>query len=822
MQLRRISFVISILLGLGSALPSVAQGLPQISGILTPAQKPAQSPAPTSGVSGVLADVLKEAGKTGTTVIVVDGSGGTAASNTATDGAKTRAENSILPPNMSPMMTFQHSVMNFRHTLRDRLSAMPGSLQMVATTLRAASPDGQIATFGWALLLLLACFSLGYIMEREVYGKRIARYFIVPLIKPHPQGYTEKLPFLVIRFFAGVIGIGVSLLTAYGVGLWLFGWPDNAPMQFTLTMIFLAYGGSRLVILIWRMVLAPYISQYRIPHFSDRDAQKLYYWISTLAMVDLWSLIFTSWIKELGLNYDVFALMGTLSSLVLALLNITMVLANGRAISRAMCKGLSGSLPLQDATVDANLVANPIAIPSGTLSPSLGASFISRVWAPIVIFYVIFVWFKLTYDLVLERPTPVPLIAGAYAIVISMLVVYAIINFLIERGFERARVIREMNRSIESGSDGSEVVVLPPIRALHRMHSFEDLAHRVSGILALVAGLWAGIEIWGGRSQMVSDSLYSESVSLITILFMAYIVYHAFRIWIDNKIADEQGDVVVSEAEIGDEGGVATASRLSTLLPLFRVLVLSVLIVTFAMIILLQLGINVTPLFTGAGVVGLAIGFGAQSLIKDIFSGAFFLIDDAFRKGEYVDTGMVKGTVEKISLRSFQLRHHRGPLNTIPFGAIQHLTNYSRDWAIMKLPLRVTYDTDPEKVRRLIKNLGQALLDDPVIGPLFLQPLKSQGVIEMQDSAMIIRVKFMTRPLDQWVIRKRVLQDIRDLFEREGIKFANTVVTVRLANDSEVHDYKSLTPDQKLAIAGAAHMGVMDDLEDGELEHIDD
>ena len=90
----------------------------------------------------------------------------------------------------------------------------------------------------------------------------------------------------------------------------------------------------------------------------------------------------------------------------------------------------------------------------------------------------------------------------------------------------------------------------------------------------------------------------------------------------------------------------------------------------------------------------------------------------------------------------------------MPFGEIQVITNYSRDWVIMKLPLRVTYDTDVEKVRKLIKKLGVELLDDPVIGENFIQPLKSQGVIQMEDSAMIIRVKFMTKPGDQWLVRK--------------------------------------------------------------------
>ena len=86
-----------------------------------------------------------------------------------------------------------------------------------------------------------------------------------------------------------------------------------------------------------------------------------------------------------------------------------------------------------------------------------------------------------------------------------------------------------------------------------------------------------------------------------------------------------------------------------------------------------------------------------------------------FRKGEYIDVGEVKGTVEKISLRSFQLRHHLGALNTIPFGEIKHLTNYSRDWVMMKLPLRLTYDTDVDKVRKLVKKLGVKLLDHPTL-----------------------------------------------------------------------------------------------------------
>jgi small-conductance mechanosensitive channel len=139
------------------------------------------------------------------------------------------------------------------------------------------------------------------------------------------------------------------------------------------------------------------------------------------------------------------------------------------------------------------------------------------------------------------------------------------------------------------------------------------------------------------------------------------------------------------------------------------------------------------------------------------------------------------------------------------------MTNYSRDWVIMKLPLRVTYDTDVERVRKLIKKLGIALLDDPVIGDNFIQPLKSQGVIEMQDSAMIIRVKFMTKPGDQWLVRKKVYEEIRALFEREGIRFAHREVTVRLA-DGKVKD---LSDEERDAVTAAAQASLEEEAQTG-------
>jgi small-conductance mechanosensitive channel len=291
-------------------------------------------------------------------------------------------------------------------------------------------------------------------------------------------------------------------------------------------------------------------------------------------------------------------------------------------------------------------------------------------------------------------------------------------------------------------------------------------------------------------------------LNIAFILFLASSSYRTINNFIDTKIIEEGGSLDDHPVNPGEgEGEVGRGqSRLATLLPVFRNVIICAIVVFAFIFVLSYLGVNVGPLFAGAGLVGIAIGFGAQTLIRDIFSGAFYLIDDAFRKGEYVDIGQVKGVVEKISMRSFQLRHHLGALHTVPFGEIKQLTNYSRDWVMMKLPLRLTYDTDVEKVRKLIKKLGQQLLEDPVIGPMFMQPLKSQGVYAMEDSAMIVRVKFMTRPGDQFVTRKVIYSAIREIFEREGIHFAHREVTVKLADGVQA---ENLTPEQREAIAGS-------------------
>jgi small-conductance mechanosensitive channel len=219
----------------------------------------------------------------------------------------------------------------------------------------------------------------------------------------------------------------------------------------------------------------------------------------------------------------------------------------------------------------------------------------------------------------------------------------------------------------------------------------------------------------------------------------------------------------------GGELGVPR-SRLGTIVPLISAVGKSSILALALLSILVSLGVNVWPLITGLSVFGLAIGFGSQTLVKDVVSGLFFLIDDAFRFGEYIETSGAKGTVEKISIRSVSLRSSRGSIATVPYGQIGKIQNFSRDWVIEKLTFRVAFDTDVELVRKLFKKIGQDIAADPELAPDLIEPFKSKGIGEVEDGTLIIKASFTAKPGKQSMIRRAVLMAVQNVFRENGIK----------------------------------------------------
>jgi small-conductance mechanosensitive channel len=300
------------------------------------------------------------------------------------------------------------------------------------------------------------------------------------------------------------------------------------------------------------------------------------------------------------------------------------------------------------------------------------------------------------------------------------------------------------------------------------------------GIRAAVVGValgWLAL-VWhlnpeapGRQDPWIAALVYGGLKSVI-VLLLADLVWQLVRHWIDRSLLTASDTASLSPAD------AARRARIRTLLPIFRNAIAVVVLVIAGLIVLSELGVQIGPLLAGAGIFGVAIGFGSQTLVKDIISGVFYMLDDAFRVGEYIQAKDYKGTVEGFSLRSVRLRHHRGPVFTVPFGDLGAVENMSRDWVIDKFRISVGYDTNIENARKLTKKVGAELKEDSELGPLFIEPLKMKGVEEFGDYGIVLSFGMTTVPGMQTYIRRKAYAKLREAFLANGITFAQPTVQV--------------------------------------------
>ncbi len=297
--------------------------------------------------------------------------------------------------------------------------------------------------------------------------------------------------------------------------------------------------------------------------------------------------------------------------------------------------------------------------------------------------------------------------------------------------------------------------------------------------LLIVGAVWLLAWAWGidldtlTAGDTPATRLLRGLFNGVVILLVADFAWNVVRTIIDQRIHVNQ-----PVEDTVDPTEASRRSRVRTLLPILRNILFIVFLVMAALMALSAMGVQIAPLIAGAGVVGVAVGFGAQTLVKDVISGIFFLLDDAFRVGEYIISGSYKGTVESFSLRSIKLRHHRGYLYTVPFGALGAVQNMSRDWVIDKLQLTVPYDTDLELLKKIVKQIGKELAADPELASDIIQPLKMQGVEAMGEIGMQVRLKMMTKPGEQFIVRRRAYAMLKQRLKENGIRIATPTVQV--------------------------------------------
>ena len=202
-----------------------------------------------------------------------------------------------------------------------------------------------------------------------------------------------------------------------------------------------------------------------------------------------------------------------------------------------------------------------------------------------------------------------------------------------------------------------------------------------------------------------------------------------------------------------------------------------------ALMVLRLLDLDITPVLAGAGIIGLAVGFGAQTLVKDIISGLFLIAEDQVRLGDVAQVNGISGAVEEINLRTIVLRDLEGSLHYVASGEIRTLTNKSKDFSYYVIDLGVGYDDDTDRIVEVVKGVADELMRDAAFAPFILEPLEVLGVDAFKASEVTLRFRIKTLPLKQWDVGRELRRRIKKAFDARGITIPGPSMMVRLKTD---------------------------------------
>lgn len=264
---------------------------------------------------------------------------------------------------------------------------------------------------------------------------------------------------------------------------------------------------------------------------------------------------------------------------------------------------------------------------------------------------------------------------------------------------------------------------------------------------------------WAERFNWAA--ITATGLKILGSLFVAWLAYYWLKVVlrrIDRSLGTAPGLITPQE------------QRTRTLLSLLRSVGLVIIGVMTLFMVLGALGVELGPLLAGAGVVGLAVSFGAQSLVKDVISGLFMLFENQFGVGDVIRIEGVSGAVEQMTLRIVVLRDVHGVVHIVPNGQITKVSNLTRSWARVVLDVGVAYREDPDRVSDVLRAVGHELWEDPEWRPLLVEPLEVPGIEAFGESSVTIRVTVKTLPLKQWDVARELRRRIKLRFDADGIE----------------------------------------------------
>ena len=533
-----------------------------------------------------------------------------------------------------------------------------------------------------------------------------------------------RIVFLLVRTLLDLVPLAVFGAVAYAV------LPMTEPAR-TVRLVVTAFINAYLiaggVLVLARMVVVPRISGLRLITADDETAAYLYIWVRRFTFVWVYGVFIAQAGHFIGLPAGGQRMWLNLIALLLAGMAVIFILQNRKPFADFLRgEGHPGEIG-----------------PFSTLRNRF-----ADVWHALAIIYV--VWIFAIWTLRIEDGFQNFLrssMLSAVVVIVAILVSHAIRRG-VKRGFSIGDDLRRRFPTLEARANR----YLPVL----------DVTLRTFVYIVAVATLldiW-GFDVVGWITESAGRHFLSSTVSIVIVVIAALVLWEAVSAAIERYL----------ERASEDTTALARRARARTLLPLLRNALFLTIAVMVVLVILSEIGINIGPLLAGAGIAGLAIGFGSQKLVQDVITGAFILFEDSVAVGDVVKVSGISGLVEAISLRSIRLRDLSGNVHTVPFSAVDTVTNMTKLYSYYVFDVGIAYRENVDDVIEVLRAIGAEMQQDPNFGNKILEPLEVLGLDSFADSAVIVKARLKTRPIEQWTVGREFNRRMKRRFDELGIE----------------------------------------------------
>ena len=706
------------------------------------AQWPAPQPAPPAagGELQRLIEVLRDDARRAEFLRALEAAnrsqGGAAPAPDAPAAEAAPAETVLLPPNTLGAQLLMGASQRLQAlseslvTTVEALTDVKGVAAWISGALRDPVTKMRIGDAAWKLALL---FGLGLLAEWGTTRALRRASDRLDAMAPAPgdaRTWMRRVPLVLARFGLDLVPIAAFAVISYG----MIGFVRPLPTtELVLLVANNSYMALRAVMAGSRMLFSPASTHLRLVQVADETAAYVTVWVRRIVVVAIAGYAVAEAGLLFGLPWSAYDAILRLSLLVVTMLLVIVILQNRAQVADAL-----RAAPLaEDETPDR----------ARRLVRGLRDR-LADVWHLLAILWLFALWGVWA----LEVRDGFARLIGVTVTTIAILGAAKLADVLLRRAMLRGfRITPELAQRYP-GLEARANRYLPVLKALG------------SAIIAGLSLLFL-LEAWGldafawfGRGRL-GAMLLSSLVTIGLTVTVGVTVWELANAAIQRYLT-----------KLSKDAQAARSARVRTLLPMLRTVLLVTILVFVALNVLTEIGVNVAPLIAGAGVIGLAVGFGSQTLVRDVITGAFLLFEDAMAVGDVVQVGGHSGVVEQLSIRSIKLRAQDGSVHIVPFSAVTTVTNMTRDFSFAVLDVSVGYGEETDRVCDVLREIAKDVRADAKFGAVIRDEIEILGVERLADSGVLIRARIKTDPGARWMVGREFNRRIKQRFDKLGIE----------------------------------------------------